>query len=109
VAKASAQRKPAAEGRGRKPARPQLALFEEDAGKVVKLRAPAAEPTSPPAVAPPPSPPAAAGAAKPASRRVTAESLAKQQREISVSEFFVKNRHLLGFDNPSKALLTTIK
>jgi DNA topoisomerase-6 subunit B len=40
---------------------------------------------------------------------VTAETLAKGQREISVSEFFVKNRHLLGFDNPSKALLTTIK
>src|SRR6185436_7486446 len=43
------------------------------------------------------------------SRRVSAETLAKGQREISVSEFFVKNRHLLGFDNPSKALLTTIK
>ena len=42
-------------------------------------------------------------------RRVTAETLAQKQREISVSEFFVKNRHLLGFDNPSKALLTTIK
>ena len=42
-------------------------------------------------------------------RRVSAETLAKGQREISVSEFFVKNRHLLGFDNPSKALLTTIK
>ncbi len=40
---------------------------------------------------------------------MTAESLAQRQREISVSEFFVKNRHLLGFDNPSKALLTTIK
>jgi DNA topoisomerase-6 subunit B len=40
---------------------------------------------------------------------VTAEALAQKQREISVSEFFVKNRHLLGFDNPSKALLTTIK
>jgi DNA topoisomerase-6 subunit B len=26
-----------------------------------------------------------------------------------VAEFFAKNRHLLGFDNPSKALLTTIK
>ncbi len=39
----------------------------------------------------------------------TAESLAKKQREISVSEFFAKNRHLLGFDNPRKALLTTIK
>ena len=38
-----------------------------------------------------------------------AESLATGQREISVSEFFAKNRHLLGFDNPRKALLTTIK
>ncbi|NQT94177.1 MAG: DNA topoisomerase VI subunit B, partial [Lentisphaerae bacterium] len=27
----------------------------------------------------------------------------------SVSEFFLKNRHLLGFDNPRKALLTTVK
>ncbi|MCA9102754.1 MAG: DNA topoisomerase VI subunit B [Planctomycetales bacterium] len=35
--------------------------------------------------------------------------MAKAQRDISVSEFFVKNRHLLGFDNPRKALLTTIK
>ncbi|MBI4738117.1 DNA topoisomerase VI subunit B [Candidatus Woesearchaeota archaeon] len=40
---------------------------------------------------------------------VTAHDLAKQQREISVAEFFAKNRHLLGFDNPRKALLTTIK
>ncbi len=39
----------------------------------------------------------------------TAESLAKKQREISVSEFFAKNRHLLGFDSPRKALLTTVK
>ena len=41
--------------------------------------------------------------------RATAESMAAQQREISVSEFFTKNRHLLGFDSPTKALLTTIK
>jgi DNA topoisomerase-6 subunit B len=34
---------------------------------------------------------------------------ASKQRDISVSEFFAKNRHLLGFDNPSKALLTTVK
>jgi DNA topoisomerase-6 subunit B len=40
---------------------------------------------------------------------VTAESMAEMQREISVSEFFQKNRHLLGFDNPRKALLTAIK
>ena len=41
--------------------------------------------------------------------RVTAETMAAKQRDISVSEFFAKNRHLLGFDNPRKALLTTIK
>ncbi len=35
--------------------------------------------------------------------------MARKQRDISVSEFFAKNRHLLGFDNPSKALLTTVK
>lgn len=40
---------------------------------------------------------------------VKAEELAKKQREISVAEFFTKNRHLLGFDNPRKALLTTVK
>ncbi|MEW6359600.1 MAG: DNA topoisomerase VI subunit B [Planctomycetota bacterium] len=43
------------------------------------------------------------------SLRATAESMAKNQRSISISEFFTKNRHLLGFDNPRKALLTTIK
>ncbi|MCH7595958.1 MAG: DNA topoisomerase VI subunit B, partial [Planctomycetes bacterium] len=46
---------------------------------------------------------------KPRARAATAETLAKQQREISVSEFFAKNRHLLGFDNKRKALLTTVK
>ncbi|HLK39772.1 MAG TPA: DNA topoisomerase VI subunit B [Polyangiaceae bacterium] len=45
----------------------------------------------------------------PPARRATAESMASRQREISVSEFFTKNRHLLGFDNPAKALLTTVK
>ncbi|HWB20268.1 MAG TPA: ATP-binding protein, partial [Phycisphaerales bacterium] len=48
-------------------------------------------------------------APKSSKRRATAESLAGKQREISVSEFFAKNRHLLGFDNPRKALLTTVK
>lgn len=47
--------------------------------------------------------------AQPAKRRATAEDMAKKQREISVSEFFTKNRHLLGFDNPQKAMLTAIK
>jgi len=39
----------------------------------------------------------------------TAESMAQQQRDISVSEFFLKNRHLLGFDSPRRALLTAVK
>lgn len=38
-----------------------------------------------------------------------AEDLAKEQREISVSEFFEKNRHLLGYDNKTKALLMIVK
>src|SRR6185295_14268301 len=41
--------------------------------------------------------------------RLTATDMAARQREISVSEFFTKNRHLLGFDSPAKALLTTVK
>ncbi|MBM3988019.1 MAG: DNA topoisomerase VI subunit B [Planctomycetes bacterium] len=44
-----------------------------------------------------------------AGRRKTAQELAERQREISVSEFFTKNRHLLGFDSPLKALLTAVK
>jgi DNA topoisomerase-6 subunit B len=47
--------------------------------------------------------------AAPPKRRATAETMATRQREISISEFFTKNRHLLGFDNPQKALLTAIK
>ena len=46
---------------------------------------------------------------EPRRRRVTAETMAAKQRDISVSEFFAKNRHLLGFDNPRKALLTAVK
>ena len=42
-------------------------------------------------------------------KAVNAETMAKRQREISVSEFFTKNRHLLGFDSPRKALLTAVK
>lgn len=38
-----------------------------------------------------------------------AQTMAQGQREISISEFFTKNRHLLGFDSPAKALLTAIK
>ena len=39
----------------------------------------------------------------------TAESIGKRQREISISEFFAKNRHLLGFDSLPKALVTAVK
>ena len=41
--------------------------------------------------------------------KTKAEEFASQQKEISVSEFFLKNRHLLGFDNPSRALMMTVK
>ena len=40
---------------------------------------------------------------------MTEKSLAPELREISVAEFFEKNRHLLGFDNPTKSLLTVVK
>jgi DNA topoisomerase-6 subunit B len=39
----------------------------------------------------------------------TAETIARRQREISISEFFAKNRHLLGFDSLAKALVTAVK
>jgi DNA topoisomerase-6 subunit B len=59
-----------------------------------------------PATAPTPT---RATGTKRAAIRETAESLAAKQKDISVSEFFAKNRHLLGFDNPRKALLTSVK
>ncbi len=42
-------------------------------------------------------------------KKPKALELAKKQREISIAEFFEKNRHLLGFDNKKKALLTAVK
>ncbi len=38
-----------------------------------------------------------------------ADDLAQQQRSISVAEFFEKNKHLLGFDSPTRGVITTIK
>ncbi len=38
-----------------------------------------------------------------------AMELAKKQKAVSVAEFFERNRHLLGFDNKRKALLTVVK
>jgi len=44
-----------------------------------------------------------------APQRSLAQQLAAKQREISVAEFFERNRQILGFDNPLRALLTTVK
>jgi len=38
-----------------------------------------------------------------------AEDLAKKQREIAVSEFFERNRQVLGYDSPTKSLITAVK
>jgi len=38
-----------------------------------------------------------------------ADELAKKQRAISVAEFFEKNKHMLGFDSPTRALFTCVK
>src|SRR5689334_23694294 len=57
---------------------------------------------------PEPAAPKPAAAAAPR-QTVSAVEMGARQREISVSEFFTKNRHLLGFDNPRKALLTCVK
>src|SRR6478752_10362933 len=56
-----------------------------------------------------PSAPEPAVQKKPPQQQITAVEMGARQREISVSEFFTKNRHLLGFDNPRKALLTCVK
>ena len=45
----------------------------------------------------------------PRPKYATAVEMAAAQREISIAEFFAKNRHLLGFDNPAKAVLTTVR
>jgi DNA topoisomerase-6 subunit B len=53
--------------------------------------------------------PEAASRPKPSYKGASAQEMSARQRDISVAEFFQKNRHLLGFDNPRKALLTTVK
>jgi DNA topoisomerase-6 subunit B len=95
------EEKPSPRGRKRAPA----AAKGEPAVAAAAIAADAPIAAEPPDAAPAR---AVAGAA-PGRRRETAESLGKRQREISVAEFFQKNRHLLGFDNPAKALLTATK
>ena len=104
--------------KGRAAAKAQMKLFDEQPPAPAKAEAaptpPARKGKAAPRAETPDEGAAAESVASPAGtatarRRETAESLAARQREISVSEFFTKNRHLLGFDNPAKALLTAIK
>ncbi len=92
----------------------QPSLFDANASEVEPIVVVAAKAAPLPEVPPAPEddaeePVAAEPVRKVPVRRATAESLAEKQREISVSEFFVKNRHLLGFDNKQKALLTAVR
>ncbi|HYD43620.1 MAG TPA: DNA topoisomerase VI subunit B [Anaeromyxobacter sp.] len=101
----SAAAAPAAPARGKrapKAAPPGRAKGKQPAPDEASAAAPARAEEVEAAPAPEP-------AARAPKRRATAEQMAAKQREISISEFFTKNRHLLGFDNASKALLTTIK
>jgi DNA topoisomerase-6 subunit B len=77
------------------------------AGPAVEVAAPPAEERNHPPMKR--SSPASTGRRRGAREAASAESMAKQQREISVAEFFARNRHLLGFDNKRKALLTCVK
>ncbi|HLX61877.1 MAG TPA: DNA topoisomerase VI subunit B [Planctomycetota bacterium] len=61
-----------------------------------------AQASTPTVTAPTPKPPTVR-------RGATAQEMSAKQRDISVAEFFQKNRHMLGFDNKRKALLTTVK
>src|SRR5437867_1485443 len=75
--------------------------------KIEKIKGSPVKTTQGPAA--PDTPPTPKITSHPPRRYATATEMASKQREISVSEFFAKNRHLLGFDNPRKALLTTVK
>lgn len=37
------------------------------------------------------------------------QKLARKQKAISISEFFERNKHILGFDSPTRALITSVK
>src|SRR2546425_9996519 len=88
--------KPELKSKAKSKAKPEAATAKTPAGqkgtdpKAAEAKAPDAKP------------------AKPATT-ISAVEMGARQREISVSEFFTKNRHLLGFDNPRKALLTCVK
>src|SRR5215813_1020818 len=81
--------------KGKAAAAPKTAAAKPNVAAQPNATAPAAAPAKP-------------AVTKPAAT-VTAVEMGARQRDISVSEFFTKNRHLLGFDNPRKALLTCVK
>ena len=88
-----------------------LAAAEPDAELTAEPTAePAAIEEAVPTETEPEAPPAQAGR-RTKGKKVyeTAETIARRQREISISEFFAKNRHLLGFDSLPKALVTAVK
>jgi len=121
--KSKAGPKPGARTRKAGPDKKQLGLFGAEAGAATGTRAAARSGYTTPAARQAPAPAARARKETASARRAprktsrrrygrprsAAEQMARQQREISISEFFTKNRHLLGFDNPQKALLTTVK
>ncbi len=101
-AKEAKVKKAAAKGAKTKKAAPKKRGVKSAPAKAVKRKSAAKKrPAEPKKAAP----------ARQRKREVaaTAESMADKQRAISISEFFAKNRHLLGFDNPRKALLTAVK
>lgn len=100
--------KPPKARRGKRDAVPDLFAKTADAALEKPLKAPKGVDPDAPVAEFAPARVDAKGAGG-SSRRATAESMATKQREISVSEFFMKNRHLLGFDSPARALLTTVK
>jgi DNA topoisomerase VI subunit B len=125
-----AARRAAVEVKAKKRKRPRaaepetLSLFDDAALKKAPAKS-ASKAASPAAKKPRATPEKAVEAAEaeppaeeptpPRSRRSSpgsyssAETIAQKQREISVSEFFAKNRHMLGFDSPTRALLTAVK
>ncbi|MFM7185123.1 MAG: ATP-binding protein [Planctomycetota bacterium] len=87
-----------------------VATAKRPAAKKAPRPKPAKAAAAAPGALPEPAEASPPAARKPATaRRATAQALAAGQRDISVSEFFAKNRHLLGFDSPRKALLTSVK
>ena len=100
-------------------AKPARAPASKSDAKAKGKAKPAAKPAAKAAAESAPAPPAKRGTGRASGsgrggggaprQRETAETMATRQRDISVSEFFAKNRHLLGFDNPGRALLTCVK